>query len=66
MSSWDEDSTLPALYNSCRLLAQIKDLSISNAELRLTVKSRIDASLVLVRDLFISRPGQPRHSPSTC
>lgn len=39
-------------------MEEIKDLASSNADLLVTAKSRIDKSLELVRDLFISRPSQ--------
>lgn len=63
-ASWDEESTLPALYHSCRLLELLKDLSTSNMELRVAAKSRIDKSLELVRDLFVARPNSvDRNTP---
>ena len=63
-ASWDEEATLGALYHSCRLLGLVKDLAGANAELRATVKARVDTSLELVRDLFVSRPTSAvRHAP---
>ncbi|KAM0747033.1 hypothetical protein T439DRAFT_104716 [Meredithblackwellia eburnea MCA 4105] len=56
VASWDDNVSLPALQHSCRLLGVMKDLAASNAELRSTVKSRIDTSLELVQDLFVRRP----------
>ncbi|BGP46344.1 hypothetical protein JCM10450v2_002186 [Rhodotorula kratochvilovae] len=55
-ADWEEPVTLPAVYGSCRLLATIKELAATNAELRETVKARISASQELVLRLFISRP----------
>ncbi|KAI5475113.1 ubiquitin-protein ligase E3 [Pseudohyphozyma bogoriensis] len=63
-ASWTEASTLPALYQSCRLLTQLKDLASSNKELKATAQARIDSSLELVRDLFVSRPNSvDRNAP---
>ncbi|GAA5913647.1 hypothetical protein JCM6882_008707 [Rhodosporidiobolus microsporus] len=55
-ADWDEPTTLPAVFHACRLLAQIKELSAANADLRDTAKARIDTSLELVLGLFVSRP----------
>ncbi|GJN88290.1 hypothetical protein Rhopal_001255-T1 [Rhodotorula paludigena] len=55
-ADWEEPYTLPAVYDSCRLLAQIKDLAASNADLRETAKARVDASQELVLALFLARP----------
>ena len=57
-ASWDEPITLPALYHSCRLLNLVKELASANSELKATARARIDKSLELVRDLFVSRPGE--------
>ncbi|KAK4699559.1 E3 ubiquitin-protein ligase listerin, partial [Phenoliferia sp. Uapishka_3] len=63
-ASWDDNSSLPALYHSCRLLSMIDELAASNSELRATAKSRIDTSLELVRDLFVERPASgDRNAP---
>ncbi|KAM0792628.1 hypothetical protein ACM66B_005288 [Microbotryomycetes sp. NB124-2] len=55
-ASWDEPSTVPALYHSCQLLVTLIDLASSNTELRASIKSRFDKGLQLVRDLFVTRP----------
>lgn len=65
-ASWDEPITLAPLYHSCRLLATIKDLATTNSELKLTAKARIDKSLELVRDLFVSRPGASHYTHTKC
>ncbi|GAA6012470.1 hypothetical protein JCM10207_007100 [Rhodosporidiobolus poonsookiae] len=64
-ADWEEPTTLPAIFHSCRLLAQIKELATRNGDLRETAKARIDDSLQLVLTLFVSRPAslnrdQPR------
>ncbi|GAA5836983.1 hypothetical protein JCM11251_004464 [Rhodosporidiobolus azoricus] len=55
-ADWDEPTTLPAVYHACRLIAQIKELAASNADLRDTAKARIETSLELVLGLFVTRP----------
>ncbi|GAA5904173.1 ubiquitin-protein ligase RKR1 [Sporobolomyces salmoneus] len=63
-ADWDEPTTLPAVYQSCLLLAQMKDLSSSNAELRAVAKDRVVSCLELVLHLFVSRPvSQERNAP---
>lgn len=56
-ADWEEATTLPAVHHSCLLLAQIRDLSTANAELRDTAKARVDSLLEAVLRLFVSRPG---------
>ncbi|GAA5992433.1 hypothetical protein JCM10908_000814 [Rhodotorula pacifica] len=55
-ADWEEAATLPAVHHSCLLLAQIRDLSTANAELRDTSKARLDSLLEIVLRLFVSRP----------
>ncbi|KAG0655711.1 hypothetical protein C6P46_000745 [Rhodotorula mucilaginosa] len=55
-ADWEEATTLPAVHHSCLLLAQIRDLSTANAELRDTAKARVDSLLEAVLRLFVSRP----------
>ncbi|GAA5859119.1 hypothetical protein JCM1840_003760 [Sporobolomyces johnsonii] len=63
-ADWDEPSTIPAVYHSCRLLAQMKELSSANADLRAVAKERVDTSLELVLTLFVSRPNSTeRNAP---
>lgn len=59
-ADWEEAATLPAIHHSCLLLAQIKELSTANTELRETAAARVDACLELVLRLFVSRPGESR------
>lgn len=56
-ADWEEAATLPAVHQSCLLLAQIRDLATANAELRETSKMRLNALLEAVLRLFVSRPG---------
>ncbi|GAA5950000.1 hypothetical protein JCM21900_001361 [Sporobolomyces salmonicolor] len=63
-AEWDEPSTIPAVYHSCRLLAQMKELSSANSDLRAVAKERVDTSLELVLTLFVSRPNSTeRNAP---
>ncbi|KAK4053203.1 hypothetical protein OIV83_001938 [Microbotryomycetes sp. JL201] len=63
-ASWDEASTIPALYYSCQLLATLVDLAASNSDLRTTIKPRFEKGLQLVRDLFVARPdSRQRNAP---
>ncbi|POY76742.1 hypothetical protein BMF94_0334 [Rhodotorula taiwanensis] len=55
-ADWEEPATLPAVHHSCLLLAQIRELSTANAQLRDLAKARIDTSLEAVLRLFVSRP----------
>lgn len=57
-ADWEEPATLPAVHHSCLLLAQIRELSTANAQLRDLAKARIDTSLEAVLRLFVSRPGR--------
>ncbi|GAA5878216.1 hypothetical protein JCM16303_002689 [Sporobolomyces ruberrimus] len=63
-ADWDESTTLPSLYQSCLLLAQMKELSNANAELRAVAKDRVVSCLELVLRLFVSRPvSKERNAP---
>ena len=61
-ASWDEPTTIPALYHSCRFLQTVNDLAAANGELKSMARPRIENSLKLVRDLFLTRPGAFRYS----
>lgn len=56
-ADWDESDSLPGVWRACKLLEVIKGLAESNKELGGNVKTRMEESLALVRDLFVSRPG---------
>ncbi|GAA5944519.1 ubiquitin-protein ligase RKR1 [Sporobolomyces koalae] len=63
-AEWEEPSALPAIHQSCLLLAQMQELSNSNKELRSIAKSRVESCLELVLKLFVSRPvSQDRNDP---
>ncbi|GAA5853357.1 hypothetical protein JCM5353_007763 [Sporobolomyces roseus] len=63
-ADWDEPATMPAVYHSCLLLTQMKELSTSNKELYAIAKERVVSSLELVLKLFVSRPvSEERNAP---